>query len=96
MYFEFDDARRIHMPYIDSYTRVPIWKTPTYNSPTMNWKRGMYAMSPTIFVVSQFCKSKISIVDPSLPYSIECRDLELLLRVAQDETRGKHFHERSI
>ena len=31
---------------------VPIWKAPTYNSPYMNWKRGMYAMSTSLFLVS--------------------------------------------
>jgi hypothetical protein len=43
MYFEFDDVRRIHQPYTDGFLRVPIWKAPTYNSPYLNWKRGMYA-----------------------------------------------------
>jgi len=52
MYFEFDDVRRIHQPYTDGYTRVPIWKAPTYNSPYMNWKRGMYAMSTGLFVLT--------------------------------------------
>ena len=52
MYFEFDDVRRIHQPYTDGYIRVPIWKAPTYNSPYQNWKRGMYAMSTSIFLVS--------------------------------------------
>ena len=50
MYFEFDDVRRIHQPYTDGYTKVPIWKAPTYNSPYMNWKRGMYAMSTSLFL----------------------------------------------
>ena len=31
---------------------VPIWKTPVYNSPVLNWKRGMYALSTAIFTVS--------------------------------------------
>lgn len=48
MYFEFDDVRRIHQPYTDNYVRVPIWKAPTFNSPYLNWKRGMYAMSTGI------------------------------------------------
>jgi hypothetical protein len=52
MYFEFDDVRRIHQPYTDSYTRAPIWKAPTYNSPYLNWKRGMYAMSTAIFTLT--------------------------------------------
>jgi hypothetical protein len=52
MYFEFDDVRRIHQPYTDNYTRVPIWKAPTYNSPYLNWKRGMYAMSTSIFLLT--------------------------------------------
>jgi hypothetical protein len=30
---------------------VPIWKAPTYNSPSLNWKRGMYAMSTSLFIV---------------------------------------------
>ena len=52
MYFEFDDVPRIHQPYTDSYTRAPIWKAPTYNSPYLNWKRGMYAMSTSIFALT--------------------------------------------
>lgn len=31
---------------------MPIWKAPTYNSPYLNWKRGMYAMSTAIFTVT--------------------------------------------
>jgi len=54
MYFEFDDVRRIHQPYTDGYYRVPIWKAPTYNSPYLNWKRGMYAMSTAAFMVTPF------------------------------------------
>ncbi len=33
MYFEFDDVRRIHQPYMDAYQRMAFWKPPTYNSP---------------------------------------------------------------
>ena len=33
MYFEFDDVRRIHQPYVDGYQRMAFWKPPTYNSP---------------------------------------------------------------
>jgi len=51
MYFEFDDVRRIHQPYTDAYQRLSFWKTPAYNSPYQNWKRGMYAMSTAYFAV---------------------------------------------
>merc|ERR1711959_398930 len=54
MYFEFDDVRRIHQPYTDSYLRIPMWKAPTYNSPYQNWKRGMYCMSTAIFLTTPF------------------------------------------
>ena len=50
-YFEFDDVRRIHQPYTDPYFRIPTWKAPVYNSPFMNWKRGMYAASTAIFIM---------------------------------------------
>ena len=50
MYFEFDDVRRIHQPYTDNYYKIPIWKAPTYNSPYLNWQRGMYAMSTSILI----------------------------------------------
>lgn len=33
---------------------VPIWKAPVYNSPYMNWKRGMWAMSAATFTVTPF------------------------------------------
>jgi len=52
MYFEFDDVRRIHQPYIDNVTRAPVWKPPTYNSPYLNWRRGMYAMSTSVFILT--------------------------------------------
>ncbi len=50
-YFEFDDARRFHQPYTDPYTRLAFWKPPPYNSPSQNWKRGMYAVSTGVFAV---------------------------------------------
>jgi hypothetical protein len=31
---------------------MPLWKTPTYNSPYMNWQRGMYSMSTAIFMTT--------------------------------------------
>ena len=31
---------------------VPVWKAPVYNSPQQNWKRGMYAWSTAVFLVS--------------------------------------------
>ena len=46
MYFEFDDVRRLHQPYTDPMQKMPHWKAPYYNSPSRNWKRGMYAMAP--------------------------------------------------
>eukprot|EP00351_Strombidinopsis_sp_SopsisLIS2011_P000206 CAMPEP_0116877566 /NCGR_PEP_ID=MMETSP0463-20121206/9340_1 /TAXON_ID=181622 /ORGANISM="Strombidinopsis sp, Strain SopsisLIS2011" /LENGTH=117 /DNA_ID=CAMNT_0004524963 /DNA_START=17 /DNA_END=370 /DNA_ORIENTATION=+ len=50
-YFEFDEQRRIHQPYTDPYTGLPIWKPPTTNSPYFNWKRGMYCvMGATLLV----------------------------------------------
>lgn len=51
MYFEFDDVRRIHQPYQDSFQRMAFWKAPAYNSPYQNWKRGMYAMSTGVFFI---------------------------------------------
>ena len=51
-YFEFDEQRRIHQPYTDPYTGLPIWKPPTYNSPYFNWKRGMYCVFGATLVVS--------------------------------------------
>lgn len=30
---------------------VPVWKAPAYNSPTQNWKRGMYAVSTGVLLV---------------------------------------------
>lgn len=30
---------------------VSYWKTPTYNSPYMNWKRGMYCMFTGIAII---------------------------------------------
>jgi len=50
-YFEFDDVRRIHMPYEDSMNRTSFWRPPLYNSPYLNWKRGMYCASTALFVV---------------------------------------------
>ena len=51
MYFEFDDQRKIHQPYTDAYTRMPVWKAPPYNTPYLNWKRGLYAFSTAVFIV---------------------------------------------
>ena len=34
------------------YYLAPVWKPPTYNSPYLNWRRGMYAMSTSVFLVS--------------------------------------------
>jgi hypothetical protein len=45
-----------------SFCIVPIWKAPTYNSPYMNWKRGMYAMSTGLFVVSIWLASSFLIL----------------------------------
>ena len=52
-YFEFDDARRLHMPYEDAYARTSHWRPAPYNSIWLNWKRGMYCMSTSVFVVSK-------------------------------------------
>lgn len=30
---------------------VPTWKAPPYNSPYLNWRRGMYAMTTGLFIV---------------------------------------------
>lgn len=43
MYFEFDDVRRIHQPYVDDFFRIPAWKPSFLNSPYLNWKRSLYA-----------------------------------------------------
>lgn len=51
MYFEFDDVRRFHQPYVDLFQRLSAWRPPPYNSPSQNWKRGLYAMSTGIFAV---------------------------------------------
>ena len=51
MYYEFDEVRRIHQPYTDPYTRMPVWKASPYNSPRINWQRGMYAWSTAVFIV---------------------------------------------
>ena len=51
MYFEFDDARRIHQPYTDPVHRQQHWKPPPYSSAYMNWKRGMYCMSTAVFAI---------------------------------------------
>jgi hypothetical protein len=32
----------------------PVWKAPPYNSPILNLKRGMYAWSTAVFLVSFF------------------------------------------
>ena len=49
MYFEFDESRRFHMPYIDETQRQSAWAPQPYNSLYLNWKRGaycyMYAMT---------------------------------------------------
>lgn len=29
----------------------PVWKAPPYNTPVLNWKRGMYAWSTAVFLV---------------------------------------------
>mmetsp|Transcript_8811 Transcript_8811/g.14940 ORF Transcript_8811/g.14940 Transcript_8811/m.14940 type:complete len:349 (-) Transcript_8811:176-1222(-) len=52
MYFEFSDARRIHAPYQDIYTKLPVWKAPVYNSPYLNWKRGIYSVTPSILLLT--------------------------------------------
>lgn len=51
MYHEFDEVRRIHQPYTDGFQRMAYWKPPPFNSPYMNWKRGMYAMTSSIFLI---------------------------------------------
>ena len=51
MYFEFDDVRRIHQPYTDSFQRLNYWKPQPYNSPYMNWQRGKAAMWTSLIVV---------------------------------------------
>jgi len=51
MYFEFDDVRRIHQPYTDSFQRMNYWKTPPYNSPAQNWKRGYNSLWASLMVV---------------------------------------------
>ena len=44
--------RQPHPQYSNYSTSiVAYWKPPTYNSPYMNWKRGMYAMTGGIFLV---------------------------------------------
>jgi len=39
----------------------PVWKAPVYNSPTMNWKRGMYAWSTAVLLVKNRIESEIDI-----------------------------------
>ena len=51
MYHEFDEVRRIHQPYIDSFQRMAFWKPQTYNSPYQNWKRGMYCITGATFAI---------------------------------------------
>jgi hypothetical protein len=36
----------------------PVWKAPVYNSPTMNWKRGMYAWSTAVLLVRNRLESE--------------------------------------
>jgi hypothetical protein len=31
---------------------VPVWKAPPYNYPFANWKRGLYAWSTAVFMVT--------------------------------------------
>lgn len=50
-YFEFDDVRRLHVPYTDPITKSSYWRPPPYNSPYQNWWRGLYASSTTMFFV---------------------------------------------
>lgn len=42
-YFELDDVKRLHQPYMDNIQRLPVWKPGKQNSPFLNWCRGTYA-----------------------------------------------------
>jgi len=35
----------------DEHHIEPMWKAPPYNSPYLNWKRGIYAWSTAVFLV---------------------------------------------
>lgn len=75
---------------------VPNWKAPIYNSPSQNFKRGMYAMSTAALMVfiSYVIIYQIDRALQSLHQSRE--NLELILRMAQDQIRVQHLFQGGI